>query len=238
MKKIVCLIIPCYRVKNKILNLYNSINLKLIDKIIIVDDCCPDSSGKFLQKKIKNKKKLDFLFLKKNQGVGGATIMGFKKAIKENYKIIIKLDGDGQHEPRLLKKFIFFNKKKNYDFCKGFRDLNIKNKKNMPNIRFVGNNILTLLTRLISGNWQIKDALNGYFSVKTEFLKKINLNKIKKNYFFEQDMIFNIVINKGKIKQIKTKTIYDDEKSNLKPLKTILPFLYYHFENLLIKIFC
>ena len=108
----------------------------------------------------------------------------------------------------------------------------------MPNIRFVGNNILTLLTRLISGNWQIKDALNGYFSVKAEFLKKINLNKIKKNYFFEQDMIFNIVINKGKIKQIKTKIIYDDEKSNLKPLKTILPFLYYHFENLLIKIFC
>ena len=53
MKKIVCLIIPCYRVKNKILNLYNSINLKLIDKIIIVDDCCPDSSGKFLQKKNK-----------------------------------------------------------------------------------------------------------------------------------------------------------------------------------------
>ena len=80
MKRNICVVIPCYRVKHKIFSVYKNIDFKIVDKVIIVDDCCPEKSGKFLQKIIKKNNKIEFIFLKKNLGVGGATLEGFKKA--------------------------------------------------------------------------------------------------------------------------------------------------------------
>ena len=57
MKRNICIVIPCYRVRHKILSVYNKIDFKLVDKVIIVDDCCPEKSGKFLQNKIKKNNK-------------------------------------------------------------------------------------------------------------------------------------------------------------------------------------
>ena len=77
MKKNTCVIIPCYKVKKKILSVFNKINFKIVDKVIIVDDCCPEKSGNFIKKKIKNKKKVDFIFLKKKPWCWWCYIKGF-----------------------------------------------------------------------------------------------------------------------------------------------------------------
>ena len=105
MKRNICVVIPCYKVKHKIFSVYKNIDFKIVDKVIIVDDCCPEKSGKFLQKIIKKSNKIEFIFLKKNLGVGGATIKGFKYALKKKFDIIIKIDGDGQHNIGILKFF-------------------------------------------------------------------------------------------------------------------------------------
>ena len=65
--------------------------------------------------------------------------------------------------------------------------------------------------------------------------KKLDL--IQKNFFFEQDLIFHFSLKKLKLHQIKTEIIYEDEKSNLKPLESILPFTYFHIKNLFHKFF-
>ena len=107
MKRNICIVIPCYRVRHKILSVYNKIDFKVVDKVIIVDDCCPEKSGRFLKKILKKTIKLN-LFSKRNLGVGGATLKGFKKAYDDNYKTIIKIDSDGQHETKFIKKFYNF----------------------------------------------------------------------------------------------------------------------------------
>ena len=76
-KKKVCVILPCFRVKSKIYNIYKKTINKKIDCLIFVDDCCPEKSVNFLKSKIKKNKKIKFLFMKKNSGVGGATLAGF-----------------------------------------------------------------------------------------------------------------------------------------------------------------
>ena len=78
--KKICIVIPCFNVANEIEKVINKIDLKIVDKIFIIDDCCPQKTGKNLKKK--KKKKLDITILKKNIGVGGATIFGFKKALR------------------------------------------------------------------------------------------------------------------------------------------------------------
>ena len=237
MKKNICVIIPCYKVKSKIYNVVKKINFKIVDHVIVVDDYCPEESGYFLKKTLIYKNKISYIFLKKNLGVGGATMTGFNAAIKKNFKYVVKLDGDGQHDPKNLKVIAKNLELDKFNCCKGYRELNLFNLKGMPLVRFLGNICLTLISRIISGNFQLKDVTNGLIGIETEILKKINLKKIKKNFFFEQDLLFQLVMKKAKISQVKIKIIYENEKSNLKPVKTILPFIIFHLENLIYRIF-
>ena len=109
-KKKICVIIPCYKVKNEILSVLRKIDFNLINKVILVDDCCPEKTGIFVKKlKIKNVK---VIILKKNLGVGGATLKGFSQGIKEKFDIFFKIDGDGQHDPKYISKFLKKLKKK------------------------------------------------------------------------------------------------------------------------------
>ena len=235
-KNKVCVIIPCYKVKKKIISVLKKIDFKIVDKVVIVDDCCPENSGKFVKKNFKSKK-ISYIFLKKNSGVGGATIAGFKLAKKIKYDIVIKLDGDGQHNPNILKKIIKVLSSEKYDFCKGYRSLNIFIKDKMPLLRKIGNISLTLISKVITGYFNLKDVTNGIVALKISKLNSINLDLIKKNFFFEQDLIFHLSLKNFRLFQLKTETIYEDEKSNLKPIESILPFTFYHIKNLIYKFF-
>lgn len=237
MKKKTCVVIPCYKVRHRILNVLSNKHLSIIDKIILVDDKCPQNTGLFLKGKLKSNK-YKILMNRNNLGVGGATITGFKYALKKRFDVIIKIDGDGQHNIKILSKFLIgFNQNK-FDFCKGYRSLENKSKtKNkMPTLRFWGAKVLEFLVRLNSGNWNIKDPCHGLIAFNSKILMKINLDKIKRNYFFEQDIIMNVVRLKGRIKQFNNEVIYGDEISNLNPIKSIFPFLFYHFLHFFKKV--
>ena len=237
LKKKVCVILPCYRVKHKIYTVYKKLIKTKIDCFIFVDDKCPDKSVTYLKSKIKKNKKVQYIFLKKNYGVGGATLKGFKYAYKQGFDIIIKFDADNQHKIidliKLVKKLI----QQDVNFCKGYRNLSLKDsyKRGMPLIRALGANVLTYISRINTKNYDLKDVANGLFGMKSKLLKKINLKNLKLNYFFEQDLIFRISLKKIKIYQINSEVIYNDETSSMNALRSIIPFLIYHFQNFFYK---
>ena len=105
-KKKVCIILPCYRVKHKIYNVYKKLINEKIDCLIFVDDNCPDKSVKYLKSRIRQNKKTQFIFLKSNLGVGGATLKGFRSAYNQGFDIIVKFDSDDQHKIFDLTKII------------------------------------------------------------------------------------------------------------------------------------
>lgn len=236
-KNKVCIILPCYNVKDKIYNVYKKLITKKFDCLIFVDDKCPEKSVNFLKDKVQKSKKIKYVFLKNNLGVGGATLEGFKLAKKNKYDIIVKFDSDDQHKISDLLKIVNIIKKNDNIFCKGFRNLSLKAslKRKMPLIRIVGANALTFLSRITTGNFELKDVTNGLFGMNLKTYQMINLKKIKKNYFFEQDLIFRVCKSKLKIMQIQSEVIYGNEKSGLNELRSILPFLFYHFKNFFYK---
>lgn len=236
-KNKVCVILPCYNVKNKIYTVYKKLITKKFDCLIFVDDNCPEKSVAYLKSKIKKNKKIKFIFLKKNLGVGGATLKGFKLARDEGYQILIKFDSDNQHKVSDLSKIIKVLKNNDVIFCKGYRNLNFKAslKRKMPLIRILGANALTYISRLTTKNFNLKDVTNGLFGMKSDLLNIINLRKIRKNYFFEQDLIFRICKKKIKIFQVNSEVIYANENSSLNTLGSIIPFLIYHLQNFFYK---
>ena len=236
-KKKVCIILPCYRVKHKIYTVYKKLINEKIDCFIFVDDNCPQQSVKYLKSRIGHNKKIQFIFLRKNLGVGGATLKGFRSAYNQRFDIIIKFDSDDQHKIIDLIKIIKKLKEPKVDFCKGYRNLNLKSsfKRGMPLIRIFGASALTFISKINTNNFNLKDVTNGLFGMKSRVLKEINLKNLKLNYFFEQDLIFRISLKKIKVYQINSEVIYSDETSSLSVLKSIIPFLIYHIQNFFYK---
>ena len=169
--------------------------------------------------------------------MGGATKVGFKKAMNLGFDIIFKIDGDGQHDPSDIKKFLKPLMESNVNFCKGSRFLKKEDELKIPKIRYYGNIMLTLITRYNCNNLELTDAVNGYLAIKTSLLKKINLNKVSSNFFFEEDFLFYLSFHNILLKEIRTKTIYHDTNSNLNPITTIIPFIINHLKNFFIRIY-
>jgi glycosyltransferase involved in cell wall biosynthesis len=96
----IAIVIPSYKVTQHILGVINAIP-KFVSYIYVVDDACPDESGKYV-KQHNLDERVKIIFHERNQGVGGAVMSGYQAAIQDNVDIIVKIDGDGQMDPALI----------------------------------------------------------------------------------------------------------------------------------------
>ncbi|MDH5719460.1 MAG: glycosyltransferase family 2 protein [Spirochaetia bacterium] len=231
-------IIPCYKVSKHIANVIKSIPAK-IAHIIIVDDACPENSGKIASKV--SRKNLHIIYRKKNGGVGAAMAAGFEKAIQLKLDVVVKIDGDGQMDASQIDKFILPIAKNRADYVKGNRFENTESIRKMPFVRLFGNSLLSFFVKLASGYWNIFDPTNGYTAVRVKTLQKLKLNKIPKGYFYESGMLIRLNIINAVVKDVNLPAIYGDENSSLKISKVIVQFpfkLFFGFaKRILLKYF-
>lgn len=226
----IAVVIPCYKVKTKIKNVIEQIG-PIVDCIYVIDDKCPDHSGKFVQETIFDDR-VKVIFHESNQGVGGAVITAYKQAISDQFDIVVKIDGDGQMDPAIINVFLAPILERRYDYTKGNRFYKIEDVQKMPLIRIAGNAILSFFSKISTGYWHIFDPTNGYTAISVECLKAIDLDKVSKRYFFESDLLFRLSIVGATVKDVPMKAIYDDEESSLKIKKIIVPFILGHCANL------
>ena len=138
----VAVVLPAYRVRDQVESVVRSL-VDVADDIIVVDDCCPEQSGAFLQKAFVHPK-LKILFHEKNAGVGGATTTGFRAAMDAGADLIVKMDSDGQMDARYLPRLIAPLAGGKADFAKGNRFYDLRALQTMPATRRFGNFGLTL----------------------------------------------------------------------------------------------
>ena len=209
-KKII-VIVPAYNVEGQITKAVQHLD-EFVDWIIIVDDCSKDGSLSEIRK-IKDDR-IIILENKINKGVGGAIKEGFKKGLEISGDIFIKYDGDGQMDPLYIKDLIAPLLEGN-DYAKGNRFIQTGRLNVMPKIRLFGNFLLTFLTKLASGYWNIFDPQNGFTALKREVLEQLPLNKISNRYFFENDMLIHMNILRAKVKDVSIPAKYGNERSSM-----------------------
>lgn len=66
----ICVVIPAFKVVQHIVKVVKSIGLE-VNNIIVVDDACPEFSGRHLQEAVSDPR-LEVLYHTSNKGVGGA----------------------------------------------------------------------------------------------------------------------------------------------------------------------
>lgn len=237
--KKLCIVIPCYKVSKHIITVLRNIPLGNINFIYIVDDDCPEFSGKIVENYVlaNNIKNIVVLKNKKNLGVGGATKRGYVEALKDNNDIIIKMDGDDQMDPNKINNLLKPLLHDEFDYAKGNRFFNLNDLKNMPKIRIFGNVLLSFFCKLSTGYWNTFDPTNGFTAINSKVARLIPLNKVSNNFFFEIDLLFRLSILRAKIADVPMEAVYKNEKSNLKISIIIFPFLKMLFVNFLKRIF-
>jgi glycosyltransferase involved in cell wall biosynthesis len=228
-KPILAVVVPSYKVTSHILETLSEIGSE-VSYIFVVDDACPDGSGKLVQEKVSDPR-VKVIFHEQNLGVGGAMITGYKAALETDADIVVKLDGDGQMAPALIKDLVAPIVSGRADYTKGDRLDSLTGLSQMPSIRLIGNAGLSLLTKISTGYWNITDPTNGYTAVHRDILKAIPLDMLNKGYFFESDMLFRLSLYRAVVWDVPMQARYGSEKSNLSIIKTLWEFPWKHFVN-------
>jgi len=225
----VAVVLPCYKVTRHILDVIAAIGPE-VSHIFAVDDCCPDGSGKLVQAQCADPR-VRVVFHTENQGVGGAVMSGYRAAIEAGCDVIVKVDGDGQMDPALIPDFIAPILAGEADYTKGNRFFDLEQIGQMPPMRLFGNAMLSLLTKLSSGYWNLFDPTNGYTAIHADAARHLPLHKISKRYFFETDMLFRLNTLHAVVVDVPMDAHYGDEVSNLKISRIITEFAVKHLRN-------
>jgi glycosyltransferase involved in cell wall biosynthesis len=231
----IAVVIPSYRVVKHILGVISEIGPE-VWRIYVVDDKCPDESGNFVEANCKDERVV-VLRHGVNQGVGGAVMTGYRAAISDGAEIIIKVDGDGQMDPRLIPNFIEPILTGEADYTKGNRFFNLEEIRTMPKVRLFGNAALSFLSKLSSGYWDLFDPTNGYTAIHSGVAQHLPFDKISSRYFFETDMLFRLNTLRAVVVDVPMSAKYGDEVSHLKISKIIFEFLAKHIRNFGKRIF-
>ena len=227
--------IPCYKVKEQILSVIKRIPTQ-VEKIYVVDDCCPEQSGLFVQSQC-NDPRVTLIFHPSNQGVGGAVVTAYRQALIDNMDIVVKIDGDDQMDPALLPLFIEPIVQGRADYTKGNRFFNLETLIAMPTLRKLGNAVLSFVNKCSSGYWNVMDPTNGYTAIHCQTLALLPLDKLSTRYFFESDMLFRLGTVRAVVQDISMAAIYADERSNLQIKKVIFEFPWLYIKAFFKRVF-
>ncbi len=97
MKAEILVLVPAYNEEKNLAGLITEIKTALENAdILIVNDGSTDGTAALLEKT----SEIHALHLPYNIGIGGAILTGFHYFLEKPYKYLVRIDGDGQHEPR------------------------------------------------------------------------------------------------------------------------------------------
>ena len=225
-------IVPAYRVEGEIAGVLRGIPA-YIRHVIVVDDASPDSTSAIVTAFARHDRRLILLRHDRNQGVGGAMITGFRKALEIGAQIIVKIDGDGQMDATHLPELILPLVEGKADYTKGNRFRDFVALQKMPLIRRLGNMGLGFLAKAATGYWDIFDPTNGFLAIRSTVLAQLPLERIDSSYYFETSMLANLFLLGAVVREVPMPARYQGEASSLIirrvlfefPLKLLSTFL-------------
>jgi dolichol-phosphate mannosyltransferase len=231
----IAVVLPCYKVKDKVLSVIEGIGSE-VSHIYVVDDACPQNSGSWVKEQCRDPR-VRVLTNRENQGVGGATMVGIERALQDGAAVIVKLDGDGQMDPKQISNIAGPVLKGYADYSKGNRFHRLTFLSQMPWLRILGNSVLSFMSKATSGYWHIMDPTNGFFAIHAVAAKELDFSVISKRYFFESDLLYHLHFARAVVMDVPLMATYGSEQSNLRVSYEIVNFGAKHISRLTKRIF-
>lgn len=133
------------------------------------------------------------------------------------------MGGDGQMNPDELKKICKPIVYQNIYYSKGNRLSHKEAWKRIPTLRIIGNIILTFMTRMCSGYWNINDTQTGFTAISIDTLHKLDLDNIYTYYGYPNDILVKLNILECKIHEVDVESIYHKEMKSKMNIWKVIP---------------
>ncbi len=213
--KKIAVAIPAYREEQLILATLESVP-SFVDLVYAVDDASPDKTGEIIDAYARKDSRVVPIHHASNKGVGGAIISGYKQALDDDIDIVSVMAGDNQMDPAFLPELLDPVVDGIVDYAVGNRLINEKFRQGMSNWRFIGNSVLTLLTKIASGYWQLMDPQNGYTAISRRALETISLDSIYPRYGYCNDLLVWLNTFGFRVRNVPHPARYGLERSKIK----------------------
>jgi glycosyltransferase involved in cell wall biosynthesis len=192
----------------------------LVDHIIVVDDCSTDGTSEAAL--ASGDPRVILIRHDSNQGLGATLIDAHKEAMRIEADISVVMAGDAQMDPYYLPALLDPIIEDGYDFTKGNRFFSSVSWKGMPKHRVFGNIVLTFLTKLATGYWDIFDPQNGYTAISREAQLGVDWDTVARDYSFENDVLAQLGLSDCRVKDVHIPAVYGEEVSDIK-LHAVIP---------------
>jgi glycosyltransferase involved in cell wall biosynthesis len=208
-------VVPAYNVEKLIGDTLAGIP-EFVARIYVVNDCSTDRTQAVVDYYAQHDTSVVPIRHDVNHGVGAAIVTGYSKALEEGMDIIAVMAGDNQMDPAFLPDLLDPIVDRKCDYTMGNRIANPLYRAGMSTWRFIGNSILTMLTKIASGYWQMMDPQNGYTAISSRALNQIDLTRVYPRYGYCNDILVKLNVESFRIINVPHPSRYGMEKSGIK----------------------
>lgn len=183
-----------------------------VDHIIVVDDTSTDGTAEKLRDlRARMGERLVVVRHEKNQGVGAAIVTGYETAlgIAGERHLVAVMAGDAQMDPEDLPKLLAPCARGEIDYAKGNRLISGEAWRLIPRTRYLGNAVLSLLTKIASGYWHVADSQTGYTVVTAEALSVLHLRQLYPRYGFPNHMLVELNNYDFRVRDVPIRPVYN-----------------------------
>ncbi|ELZ00860.1 glycosyltransferase family 2 protein [Natrialba asiatica] len=152
---------------------------------------------------------------RENRGAGGAIKTGYLAARADGVDATVTVDADGQMDLSQMSRLLDPIVEGTADYTKGNRLLAAEYRDAMPRFRFIGNTMLTFLTKVASGYWKTMDPQNGYTAISQDALEAIELESLYEYYGYCNDLLVKLNVNDAAVADVSMPAVYGDEESSI-----------------------
>ncbi len=218
--KRVAVVVPAYDEETLVVETLRGIP-DFVDRVYVVDDASRDGTGD--RARDLGDERIEVVRHEQNSGVGAAIVTGYRHALEEGADVACVMAADNQMDPAELRGLVEPVARGEVDYAKANRLVSGEAWEIIPRTRYLGNAVLSLLTKIASGYWHVADSQAGYTAISRGALERLDLDRIYPRYGFPNDMLVHLNVQNARVRDVPSRPIYNVGEASGIRLRSVVP---------------
>ncbi len=216
----VAVVVPAYDEEALVVETLRGIP-EFVDKVYVVDDASRDATGERAREL--GDPRVEVIRHETNQGVGAAILTGYRRTLEDGFDVACVMAADNQMDPVELGGLVEPVARGEVEYAKANRLVSGEAWTIIPHTRYLGNAVLSLLTKIASGYWHVADSQAGFTAVSRGALERLDLDRIYPRYGFPNDMLVHLNVQNARVRDVPSRPIYHEDGQSGIRLRSVIP---------------
>jgi glycosyltransferase involved in cell wall biosynthesis len=203
--KRVAVVVPAYEEAQLVAETIRGIP-DFVDLVVVVDDCSDDDTAD--RARATRDQRLEVIRHDENRGVGAAIVTGYAHCRELGVDVTCVMAADNQMDPDELSSLAGPVARGEVEYAKANRLVSGEAWNLIPRSRYLGNAVLSLLTKIASGYWHVADSQAGYTALSIGALRRLDLDRLYRRYGFPNDMLVHLNVQNARVRDVPSRPVY------------------------------